>query len=223
MSVATDPLLLVLSCTSFYIGLHYSNVVKFLSKLIKLILKIFSKKLSSYTYIGFLWEEWSSGNGVFSSFVLYWDVDVVRVCFVGANGCMCVVLGENGVFRFFLPFRIMLNIVTCFDTSVRCLQVILTLTCRVSGYPRQVIKVATLLRQLRFICTALPTVITIIPLGTYNTSSWYIFLFSLMTAVCLSLLHWTASFSPLLPFTTLPFTTLLPFSTVDLSLTALLL
>jgi hypothetical protein len=69
------------------------------------------------------------------------------------------------------------------------LQVILTPTCRVSGYPRQVIRVEVL-RQLRFIWTALPTVITlitIIPLGTYNTSSWYIFLFSLMTAVCLSL------------------------------------
>jgi hypothetical protein len=66
--------------------------------------------------------------------------------------------------------------VTCFDTSVRCSLVILTPTCRVSGSPRQVIKVAKLLRQLRFICTALPTVITIIPLGTYNTSSWYIFL-----------------------------------------------
>jgi hypothetical protein len=35
--------------------------------------------------------------------------------------------------------------VTCYDTSVRCLQVILTPTCHVSGYPRQVIKVATLL------------------------------------------------------------------------------
>jgi hypothetical protein len=123
------------------------------------------------------------------------------------------------------------------------LQVILTPTCRVSGYPRQVIKVATVLRQLRFICTALPTVITlitIIPLGTCNTSSWYIFLLSLMTAVCLSLLHWTASFTGLLPFllcfplllsqlfysasfsTLVPFLTLLPFthssscSTLDL-------
>jgi hypothetical protein len=68
------------------------------------------------------------------------------------------------------------------------LQVILTPTCRVSGYPRQVIRV-DVLRQLRFIWTALPTVITLItitPLGTYNTSSWYIFLFSLMTAVYLS-------------------------------------
>jgi hypothetical protein len=80
------------------------------------------------------------------------------------------------------------------------LQVLLTPTCRVSGYPRQVIKVETLLRRLRFIWTALPTVmthITNIPLGTYNTISWYIFfrddatplvhLSSLMTAVCLSL------------------------------------
>jgi hypothetical protein len=97
------------------------------------------------------------------------------------------------------------------------LQVILTPSCRVSGYPRQVIKVATLLRRLRFIWTALPTVITlipIIPLGTYNTTSWYIFfrddatslvhLSSLTTAVCLSLLtrllHWTASFYWLFPF-----------------------
>jgi hypothetical protein len=62
---------------------------------------------------------------------------------------------------------------------VTCLQVILTQTCHGSGYPRQVIKVETLLRRLRFIWTALPTAIThitIIPLGTYNTSSWYIFL-----------------------------------------------
>jgi hypothetical protein len=76
-------------------------------------------------------------------------------------------------------FLIFFHIVTCYDTGVRCLQVIRTPTCRVSGYPRQVIKVAMLLRQLRFVCTALPTVITlitIIPLGTYNTSSWYIFL-----------------------------------------------
>jgi hypothetical protein len=110
--------------------------------------------------------------------------------------------------------------VTCSDTSVTCLQVILTPTCRVSGYPRQVIKVETLLRRLRFIWAALPTVITlitIIPLGTYNTSSWYIFLrddaiplvhlSSLMTVVCLSLLtrllHWTASFTDCSPFITL--------------------
>jgi hypothetical protein len=86
----------------------------------------------------------------------------------------------------------------------RCtmLQVILTPTCRMSGYPRQVIKVDALLRRLRFIWTALPTVITlitIIPLGTYNTLSWYIFLFSLMTAVCLSL-SWLGCFTGLLPF-----------------------
>jgi Na+/melibiose symporter-like transporter len=59
------------------------------------------------------------------------------------------------------------------------LQVLLTSTFHMSGYPRQVIKVETLLRRLRFIWTALPTVITlitIIPLGTYTTSSWYIFL-----------------------------------------------
>jgi hypothetical protein len=41
-----------------------------------------------------------------------------------------------------------------------------TPTCRVSGYPRQVIKVETLLRRLRFIWTALPTVIT---LNNYTT------------------------------------------------------
>jgi hypothetical protein len=102
------------------------------------------------------------------------------------------------------------------------LQVILTPTCRVSGYPRQVIEVETLLRRLRFIWTALSTVIaqiTIIPLGTYNTSSWYIFLrddatpqvhlSSLMTAVCLSLpftdrFYWLLSW--LLLLLTVPFT-----------------
>jgi hypothetical protein len=49
-------------------------------------------------------------------------------------------------------------------TYCTMLQVILTPTCRVSGYPRQVIEVETLLRRLRFICTALPTVITLITL-----------------------------------------------------------
>jgi hypothetical protein len=39
----------------------------------------------------------------------------------------------------FSPFWI--NIVTCYVTGVRCLQVILTPTFRVSGYPRQVIEV----------------------------------------------------------------------------------
>jgi hypothetical protein len=133
-----------------------------------------------------------------------------------------------------------LNILWHVTTPVwRCLQVILTPTCRVSGYPRQVIKLAMLLRQLRFICTALPTVmtlITVIPLSTYNTSSWYIFLWddatplvhlsSLMTAVFLSLSFywplilllywlWTSCFHIT--------TTLVPILTVDLTLTALLL
>jgi hypothetical protein len=27
------------------------------------------------------------------------DAGVIRVCLVGANGCVCVVLGENRVFR----------------------------------------------------------------------------------------------------------------------------
>jgi hypothetical protein len=106
----------------------------------------------------------------------------------------------------------------------------------VSGYPRQVIEVATLLRRLRFIWTALPTVITlitIIPLGTYNTSTWYMFLrddatplvhlSSLMTAVFLSLLtrllHWTASgllasFPQCFLFSSASFSTLLSFLTL---------
>jgi hypothetical protein len=81
------------------------------------------------------------------------------------------------------------------------LQVILTPTCRVSGYPRQVIKVATLLRQLRFIWTALPTVITLITLRA-GISSYFLW-WPLSAWVC--------------------FTGLLPFTTLDLSLTALLL
>jgi hypothetical protein len=106
------------------------------------------------------------------------------------------------------------------------------------GYPRQVIEVETLLRRLRFIWTALPTVITlitIIPLGTYNTSSWCILLrddatplvhlSSLMTAVCLSLLtrllhgtasftDWTASFPHCFLFYSGPFTDCCPFITL---------
>jgi hypothetical protein len=106
-------------------------------------------------------------------------------------------------------------------------RVLLEPTCRVSRYPRQVIEVDALGR-LRFIWTALPTVITlitIISLGTYNTSSWYIFLrddatplvhlSSLMTAVCLSLLtrllHWTASFTDCFFHWTPTFTGLLSF------------
>jgi hypothetical protein len=121
------------------------------------------------------------------------------------------------------------------------LQVILTPTCRVSGYPRQVIKVETLLRRLRFIWTALPTVIThitIIPLGTFNSTSWYIFfrddatplvyLSSLMTAVRLSLRSWLTPldcfFYWLFLLLTGPLCFLTAsFSTLDLSLTVLLL
>jgi hypothetical protein len=52
--------------------------------------------------------DWSRENGaciydVFSNFALYGEVGVIRVCIVGANGCMCVVLGEDGVFRIFDP------------------------------------------------------------------------------------------------------------------------
>jgi hypothetical protein len=55
--------------------------------------------------------------------------------------------------------------VTNSDHSVQRLLVILT-TCLVSVYPQQIIKVKTLLRHLRFIWTALPTVIA---LNIYNT------------------------------------------------------
>jgi hypothetical protein len=93
---------------------------------------------------------------------------------------------------------------------VWCLQVILTPTCHVSSYPRQVIEVDASWTTTLFLAalTTVTTLITIIPLGTYTSSSWYIFLWddatplvhlsSLMTAVCLSLLStkllcWTAS------------------------------
>jgi hypothetical protein len=93
---------------------------------------------------------------------------------------------------------------------LRCLQVILTPTCRVSGYARQVIEVDASWTTTVYLAalTTVTTLITNIPLGTYNSSSWYIFLWddatplvhlsSLMTPVCLSLLLtkllcWTAS------------------------------
>jgi hypothetical protein len=47
---------------------------------------------------------------VFQNFVLYGDVGVIRVCIVGANGYICIVSGENGVFQIFLSFSIMLYI-----------------------------------------------------------------------------------------------------------------
>jgi hypothetical protein len=34
-----------------------------------------------------------------SELCLYGDVGAIRVRIVGANGCMCVVSGENGVFQ----------------------------------------------------------------------------------------------------------------------------
>jgi hypothetical protein len=40
---------------------------------------------------------------VFRNFVLYGDVGVLRMCLVGANGCVCVVLGENGILQIFDP------------------------------------------------------------------------------------------------------------------------
>jgi hypothetical protein len=40
---------------------------------------------------------------VFLNFVLHGDVVVIQVCLIGANGCICVVLCENGVFRIFDP------------------------------------------------------------------------------------------------------------------------
>jgi hypothetical protein len=62
-----------------------------------------------------LWEEWSKENDaytcyVFSNFVFDGDLLVIRVCVVGANGCMRVVFGENGVFQILLSFDVMLNI-----------------------------------------------------------------------------------------------------------------
>jgi hypothetical protein len=111
------------------------------------------------------------------------------------------------------------NIVKCcrvLPHQCTMFQVILTPTCRVSGYPLQVIKVDALLRQLRFIWTVLPrviTLITIIPLGTYNTSSWYIFLWD--DAIPLVYLSWLGCFTGLLPFL-LRFLLLL--STLSLSL-----
>jgi hypothetical protein len=106
------------------------------------------------------------------------------------------------------------------------LQVILTSTCRVSGYPRQVIKVDASWTTTLYLAalTTVTTLITIIPLGTYNTSNWYIFLrddatplvhlSSLMTAVCLSL-SWLGCFTGLFLLLTAPFSLLLPFTTLD--------
>jgi hypothetical protein len=48
--------------------------------------------------------EWCAYMYVFPNSVLHGDLGVIWVCNVGANGCMCFVLGENEV------FRIMLNI-----------------------------------------------------------------------------------------------------------------
>jgi hypothetical protein len=50
--------------------------------------------------------KWSRENGayiyeMFSNVVLYGGVGATRVCIVGANSGMCVVLGENRAFQIF--------------------------------------------------------------------------------------------------------------------------
>jgi hypothetical protein len=52
-----NPLLLVLSGTSFYIGLQYLNILKYLSKLIKLVLKLLFSKHYPVVCIGFIMAE----------------------------------------------------------------------------------------------------------------------------------------------------------------------
>jgi hypothetical protein len=85
------------------------------------------------------------------------------------------------------------NIMTCFDTRCTMLQVILTPTCRVSGYPRQVIKIGTLY------LTALTRHLQYFELV-------YLPLFfddrCLLESLLTRLLHWTASFYYCRPFTT---------------------
>jgi hypothetical protein len=56
----TDPLLIDLSCTQFYIRLHFLNIFKYLSNIsrtcLKLLLFSFVKNLSCYVYGGFRGE-----------------------------------------------------------------------------------------------------------------------------------------------------------------------
>jgi hypothetical protein len=64
-----DPLLLVLSCTSCYIGFHHLNILKYLSRLIKPILKIVLLRV----YIGCFYG-W---NG-FGRMVRIYECDVLK-------------------------------------------------------------------------------------------------------------------------------------------------
>jgi hypothetical protein len=55
-------------------------------------------KLFIHTYIH------TTVHDVFLIFAPYGDSGAQRVCTVSANGWMCVVLGENGVFQICYPF-----------------------------------------------------------------------------------------------------------------------
>jgi hypothetical protein len=47
---------------------------------------------------------------LFPNFGLYGDVGIIRVSIVGSNGYMCDILGENGVFRIFDEYRVIVLI-----------------------------------------------------------------------------------------------------------------
>jgi hypothetical protein len=106
-----DPLLLVLSCTSFYVELRYFNILKYLFKLIQFILKLLLF-FESYAviYTGFyVWAgvgrmmRMHSYTMCFRNVVLCGGVGIVWVYVVGATVCTCVILDQNGVFLIFGP------------------------------------------------------------------------------------------------------------------------
>jgi hypothetical protein len=108
-----DPLLIVLSCRSFYIGLMYWNTCLKLAKI------IYSYCYFSKNYpiicMGVLWVEWSRGNGVyiykmcFWTSVLYADMGVTQVFAVGANGRMCFFWVKWGIL-IFLSFSVNVDV-----------------------------------------------------------------------------------------------------------------
>jgi hypothetical protein len=86
LCVAMDPLLLVLSCRSFYIELQYLNILKYLFKIIKFILRLllFSKSypIVCRVFMGVMGQgEWCVFLHMICllNFAFYGDVGVTRI------------------------------------------------------------------------------------------------------------------------------------------------
>jgi hypothetical protein len=86
-----EPLLLVLACTSFYVELQYLNILKYLFKLIKFILKLLFYINYPIVYRRYLCVRWSKETGAYMQRMKYLR-NVVLYGDVGIYECALLVL-----------------------------------------------------------------------------------------------------------------------------------